>query len=174
MRSERELRIESVDLMLALRTYGWSEFFLYLEPSSGKETRLWFPVSQATADPYDDLIDALDELLDKGVSSFYFDGEGSELYFDMTIVFPKWRYVSVAIKEARFKLLVDGEEPIIFSEYHFHVGLKCWIKLWYTQLYKNYLMMFNDRGYSAHKRFPEEKFLEFQKRAISFLKLEEH
>ncbi|MFP3592502.1 hypothetical protein [Chryseobacterium sp. SIMBA_038] len=158
------IQTDNFDILLNLRSYGWSDFYLFVNEKSFE-----FTISHVFTDPCFDLINTLSDLIiGNSETSFVLQGEPDGVFFEIKKILTQQHKIIISIynfdgfynSDSKFNLIIEVE-----------VKTKQFITILYLQL-KKIFMLLHDKKF-ADQREGEwllQNFHSFEKEIISFLK----
>ena len=160
------LQISDIDLLLSLCPHGWS----LARFTIGYEI-LEFDISHIFNDPYADTMDALLDIMKGQDSSFFWFSEPLGIKVELKIGDDNLIYFSIFDIEKEFYHYQEFKDEDLKLMKSFKTNFRQLLVLFYYQFKKTCILL-EDKEYSANrsKDFPYQKFKEFEKQIINYLK----
>ncbi|MET3536448.1 hypothetical protein [Chryseobacterium limigenitum] len=158
------IQTDNFDILLNLRSYGWSDFYLFVNEKSFE-----FTISHVFTDPCFDLIKALSDLIHGNPETcFVLQGEPDGVFFDIKKMVTQQHKIMISIHD------FDGfynSDSKLNSIIKMEVKTKQFICILYLQL-KKIFMLLHDKKFAEQREGGSllQNFYSFEKEVISFLK----
>lgn len=163
MKSPTNKKTDDIDLLLILNPHGWITFILYIKSKSHE-----FAVTQVFGNPYIDLIQALQNVINgQNSTEFYWFAEPGGIKFEINRIVNQQNKVNITISEFNESYGKEIKDYEIVVE--FEIKIKQLIIIFYNQLKKTEMLLKDSEFLSNRDDFPFHEFKSFEKKNIEYL-----